>query len=124
MSVAIKKVEGVQDVKVSLNDGTVAVKLKDGNEVTIEEVRDIIRKNGFTPKEAQVKVLGKVSERDGKPELRVTGLDAVFLLRGDTSKVKEMLGEDVLVAGQVPETTDHNAPATLLVKGVSALNHL
>ena len=67
MSVALKKVNGVQDVKVSLNEGSAVIKLKDGNKVDVEQIREIIRKNGFTPKGAEVKVAGKVVERDGKP---------------------------------------------------------
>jgi copper chaperone CopZ len=66
VSVAVKKVNGVQDVKVSLNEGSADIKLKDGNKVGVEQIRDIIRKNGFTPKDAEVKVAGKVIERNGK----------------------------------------------------------
>jgi copper chaperone CopZ len=119
VSVAIKKVDGVQDVKVSLNEGSAEVKLKDGNKVTVDQVRELIRKNGFTPKQSEVKVLGKVIERDGKPALDVTGLDLVYLLEGDASKLKGMIGKEVLVTGQLPEATDKIIPPGVVVKEVS-----
>lgn len=118
MSVALKKVDGVQDVKVSLEEGNADVTLKDGNKVTLEEVRDVIRKNGFTPKDARVTVRGKVIERDGKPALQVTGLDLVYRLEGQTAKLGAMMGKEVVVSGEVPETSGKKAPGVLLVKAI------
>jgi len=51
---SLKKIGGVEDVKVSLNDGKAIISLKPGNTVTLEQIQDIVRKNGFTPKEANV----------------------------------------------------------------------
>jgi copper chaperone CopZ len=119
VSVAIKKVSGVEDVKVSLNEGSAVIKLRDGNKVDVEQIRDIIRKNGFTPKDAEVKVAGKVVERNGKPALAVNGPDVVYLLEGNVASLKEMTGKQIVLAGQVPETADKNAPPKLVVKEVT-----
>jgi len=120
VSVAVKKVNGVQDVKVSLNEGSAAIKLKDGNKVDVDQIRDIIRKNGFTPKDTEVKVVGKVIERNGKPALEVNGPDVVYLLEGNVAPLKEMTGKQVVLAGQVPETADKNEPPKLVVKELTA----
>lgn len=119
MSVAIKRVSGVRDVKVSLNAGTADIKLKDGNKVDVEEIRNIIRKNGFTPKESDVKAAGKIVERNGKPALEVTGPDEVYLLEGNVAPLKDKTGKHVVLTGQVPETQDKNEAAKLVVKDVA-----
>ncbi len=120
MSVAIKKVNGVQDVKVSLNEGGADIKLKDGNKVDVEQIRDIIRKNGFTPKDADVKVAGKVVERNGQPALEVNGPDVVYLLEGNVAPLKEMAGKQVVLVGRVLETANKNEPPKLAVKEMTA----
>ena len=119
MSVAIKKVNGVQDVKVSLNAGSADIKLKNGNKVAVEQIRDIIRKNGFTPKDTEVKVAGKVIERNGKPALEVNGPDEIYLLEGSVAPLKDKTGKQVVLTGQVPETQDKNEPPKLVVKEVA-----
>jgi copper chaperone CopZ len=50
----LKKLKGVKDVTVSLNKGTAIVELKPGNKVTVEDIKKIVRKNGFTPKETKI----------------------------------------------------------------------
>ena len=108
MSVAIKKVNGVDSVKVSLNEGVADIKLKDGNKVTVEQIRGIIRKNGFTPKESQARVAGNVVERNGQPALAVTGLDQVYLLadapdaKGKVEQLKGRMGKQVVRRDGLP----------------------
>ncbi len=109
----------MQDVKVSLNEGTAVIKLKEGNKVDVEQIRDIIRKNGFTPKDADVKVAGKVVERNGRPALEVNGPDVVYLLEGNVAPLKDMTGKQVVLVGQAPETADKNEPPKLVVKQVT-----
>ena len=119
MSVAIQKVEGVQSVNVSLNEGFADIKLRDGNKVTIEQVREVIRKNGFTPKESTVKVRGKVIERNGKPALDAGEPNCVLLLTGNVADLSRSAGKDVVVSGVLPETKHKNEPETIDVKTVS-----
>ena len=80
MSVAFAKVEGVRNVDVSLEAGTVTLALTPGNHLTLRRVREIVRKNGFTPQAASVEVKGGATERGGKPALAVSGTDEVLLL--------------------------------------------
>jgi copper chaperone CopZ len=80
VSVALNKLEGVESVKVSLNEGSADVRLKRDNRVTVGQIRDVIRKNGFTPKQSEVRLVGKLTERNGKAALEVVGTDVVYLL--------------------------------------------
>lgn len=111
VSVAMKKVEGVESVRVSLNRGEALLGLKPGNSVTVERIRQVVRDNGFTPKDSDVEIVGKVVERGGKAALAVSGPDVVYLLvdhRHATGKVqklwKEAREKEVVVRGHLPET--------------------
>ena len=112
-------------MKISLNEGVADIKLKDGNKVTVEQIRSIIRKNGFTPKESRARVAGRVVERNGKPALEVTGLDQVYLLadapdaKGKVEQLKGRMGKQVVLSGQFPETKDAEEPQTLLVREIA-----
>jgi hypothetical protein len=57
----MKKVPAVTQVRVSLNDGLTILDLKPGNTVTLTELRQIIKNNGFVSKEATVAARGSVS---------------------------------------------------------------
>jgi copper chaperone CopZ len=121
VSVAIKKVEGIDDVNVSLNEGNASIKLKPGNTVTVEQVREIVRKNGFTPKDATAKVAGTIIERDGKAALQVNGSDSVMLLTGHERELAGLKGKKVLASVTFPETTSaQNKPSSVKVEAVSA----
>jgi copper chaperone CopZ len=120
VSVAIQKIDGVASVEVSLKGGFADVKLKPGNRVDPERIRQVARDNGFTPKGAAVKVAGEVVERGGKPALAVAGLDLVYLLV-EHSEAKGKLagvapGKNVVVTAHLPETATApppDAPRTL-----------
>jgi copper chaperone CopZ len=62
----LSKIEGVQDVTVSLNDGYALVKLRPDNAVTLEQIRLVIRENGFTPKDATLVVSGTLTRVDDR----------------------------------------------------------
>lgn len=65
----LSKMDGVQDASVSLNDGYALVKLKPDNAVTLEQIRQVIRENGFTPKGATVVVAGRLTRAGNQPVL-------------------------------------------------------
>jgi hypothetical protein len=69
----MKKVEGVQTVRVSLNDGLTILDLKPGNAVTLAKLRQVIKNNGFVPKEAQAVARGSMSIAEGRPVFEVSG---------------------------------------------------
>jgi copper chaperone CopZ len=69
VSVAIKKLDGVQTVDVSLEKATADIRLKPGNAVTMPQLRKLIRQAGYPTKEARVDVRGAFVERNGKPAL-------------------------------------------------------
>lgn len=101
----LKKLPGVAEVKVSLNDGYAEVKVTPGSSVSVAQIRDVIRDNGFTPKEAHI-VLDGTLQLTPRPQL-IVGATIYPLVLSSTSagiatgqRVK-LTGEVVADAAQV-----------------------
>jgi len=121
VSVAIEKLEDVESVKVSLNDGTASVVLRPGNSLDPEQLRKIARDSGFTPKQANVRVVGRLVEKEGVPVLDVTGSGLRYVLTdhpkapGQLFKLTEQLmRRDVIVEGELPEGTKQGGSSRVL----------
>jgi len=80
VSAAVKKMDGVESVDVSLEKGSVDIKLKADNTVTLPQLRRTIRSNGNEAKDATIAGRGKIVDRDGKPVLD--------LLNGTTMEIE------------------------------------
>lgn len=124
MRVAIRRIEGVEAVEVSLNHGLATITFRPENRVTVEQVRRAIRSNGFTPKAAEVRASGRIVEQDGRLVLAASGQTAVYTLVDDREAQPTVadirstaMGRDVTVEGRVPETTGRGeSPLTLEVR--------
>jgi copper chaperone CopZ len=81
--VAIRKLPGVEAVDVSLERALADIRLRPGNTVTLPQLRQIIKNNGFTAKDATITVVGTIIERGGQPAINVTGTDIVMRLVAD-----------------------------------------
>jgi hypothetical protein len=79
----MRKLSGVESVDVSLERAQVDIKLRPGNAVSLDQLRGIIKDNGFTAREATVTAVGKIIERGGQPALEVTGTNLVVLIVAD-----------------------------------------
>lgn len=69
----MQKIDGVQSVKISLNDGLTILDLKPDNVVTLAKLRQVIKDNGFVAKEAQIVARGTVTGGSGAPGFEVSG---------------------------------------------------
>jgi hypothetical protein len=99
--VATKDLEGVTASKVSLNRGLLILELARGNKITLEQLREIVRRNGFTPREARVAVRGRLERANG-------GLRFLPAAGGDAWQAADAKGvaeakEEALVEGTVAE---------------------
>lgn len=84
----MRKLPGVESVEVSLERAMTDVRLRPGNSVTLDQLRKVIRNNGFNAEEADITVVGKISERGGQPVLSVTGTESVLILVADPKNAK------------------------------------
>ena len=103
---AIKKIQGVESVDVSLNKGLATVKLKPGNSVTAEQFWELVKKNGYTPKETHVVVRGDVLTGSGKTQMKVTGTDRTYDLIAHPSAPKAL------------DEINRSAEKTLTIEGI------
>ena len=85
--VAIRKLEGIESVDVSLERASADMRLRPANRVTLPQLRQIIKNNGFSSKDASVTVVGTLSQRDAQIVLTVTGTDSVWQI--DRSKSRD-----------------------------------
>lgn len=92
----MQKVDGVQAVRVSLNDGLTTLDLKPGNAVTLAKLRQIIKKNGFVSKEASVVARGNAN---GARSFVVSGTNGQLPL----SAPPQQVAEDWRLAVPVPQ---------------------
>jgi copper chaperone CopZ len=69
VSVAVKKLNGIESVDVSLEKATADVRLKPGNTITLPQLRRVIRQAGYPTKDAHIDAQGALVDRNGKPAL-------------------------------------------------------
>lgn len=104
----LKKLPGVTDVRVSLNEGRASVAFGANNSTTLESIRKVIRDNGFTPKIARVTVVGIVARADGQTWLEAPGLPRYRLAAGNDAIEAALRarpnGASVTVRGEIAET--------------------
>jgi copper chaperone CopZ len=65
----LKKLPGVTAVMVSLNQGKAVIELAPDNVTELAQIQEIIRHNGFTPKEAVIVITGALEQRADGPVL-------------------------------------------------------
>jgi copper chaperone CopZ len=125
--VALLKVPGVESVDVSLERAIAAIRLRAGNSVTLAQIREIVKHNGFTAKDASVTVVGNLVERGGKPALDVGGTSMVMLLAPDPKQPDAYNGLQNRLRGPTPRPSElsglvesrPNQPDTLVVRSAS-----
>lgn len=124
---SIKRLEEVESVKISLNDGTADIRLAPENRQTLGRIRQRISDNGFTAKDAGVNVTGTLRQRDGELVLQ-TDAGETFVPRLTSGKEIELAGlqktrsgSSVTVAGIVPEVKKiSNKPWDIQITRVDA----
>ena len=121
--VAVEKLPGVTEAEVSLEDGRVVVRLEPANELSVIDIREAIRNQGFSPREAEVRVSGRLEGSGDAPVLRVPGPTAPYPLVA-TGEVLELLraavGRSVVLRGTVPRDEDAEDPAAIHVTAVES----
>jgi hypothetical protein len=107
--VAIGKLEGVESVTVSLEHGKASVRLRAGNRVTLSQLRQLVKNNGFNAGDAAVSVVGQLVQDPNGPALSVTGTDVVLMIAADQtqpSAYQQVLGKLSAGAGGSAVTLD------------------
>jgi len=125
--VTLEKIDGVESADVSLNDGLARIRLRVGNRIRLEQIREAVRRNGFTPRDAAVSVRARVVVSADRVTLRVettNELLTVAAAQGAEANVamaqlRERAGTTVVVLGTVPLPKDQE-PDVIRVTDVKA----
>ena len=124
----MRKIDGVSDVKVSLKDGAVTLQFAPSNRVTMERIRESIRSNGFAPKEADVRIAGRIAVRGDSVLLLLQETNESYVLEdapkssGRRAEIRRnSAGTTIIVSGQVPASNKQAAtrPRRLMVQSFS-----
>lgn len=123
MSVAFQRTKGVRSVQVSLNQGLALIELEEGNNLALEQLRELIQDAGFTPKQAHVVARGEVVSKDGKFQLQLARTDQTYALvlepqnRELLSEIQKHAGKTGVVEGTVPAVQEKKAPLVIHLQG-------
>lgn len=117
----LRKLDGVTSVRVSLNEGKAVVTLAPDSRTTLAQIREVIRHNGFTPKDAHATLVGRVM-RQGEQWWIDTG-SGRFVLETDSAAlqrqtVAQEAGGDVQLIVRIPEMLS-NPPTVRLLTAVT-----
>lgn len=76
----LKKLDGLEKIVVSLNDGKAYLNLASGNTVTLKKIQDEVKKNGFSARNAKVIMIG---------DLNKVGNEWVMKVNNETFKLED-----------------------------------
>ncbi len=110
------KLAGIESAEVSLTTATADIRLKPDNRITVAQLREVLKKNGYPTRDAQVSARGKIVERDGRR--------ALDLLNGSTMELADSTAAAHLPLNQIVEVAatsraDGKMPEKLNVKDES-----
>ena len=115
----MEKLPGVESATVKLNEGRAVLQLKPDNRVTIAEVRERVKRNGFTPREAVVTARGDVVLEGDRVRLRISGTDEIYDVRTTSGSLEQRLrssaGQTFVVTGTITFEKDPSRTPVLQV---------
>jgi copper chaperone CopZ len=103
----LKNLDGIEKVKVSLNDGKAYLNLASDNALTLQKMQEEVKSNGFSARDAKVSLKGRVVKNNNQLILKVN--QESFLVSPESApnvlnKIKTLKeGESVKVEGEVAE---------------------
>ncbi|WP_300440234.1 heavy metal-associated domain-containing protein [Christiangramia sp.] len=104
----LKKMDGLESVKVSLNDGKAYLELAKNNNLSLRQIQEEVKKNGFSAKKAEIAINGKLVEQDGTYIIQ-TGKENFAIADETSNSLRSRLKPGVLtVKGIVQDEEDDN----------------
>ncbi len=117
----IQKMDGVQSVSVSLNDGLLTADLKQTNALTLQGIRKAVEESGFKAKEATISASGTITKNDAGNYILETGTGERFMLKAENQQMLNNIpdtGQSAVITGKA-ETGDE-AKTMLWVQNIKA----
>lgn len=104
----LKKMDGLQEVRVSLNDGKAYLGLAEKNDLTLRSIQEEVKKNGFSARKAEVVLMGNATKEDGQWYIETD--NERFAVSQDTSieLVQKLAVGRTTLSGTVQDEDDDN----------------
>lgn len=120
----MKKLNGVRDARVSLNEGKALVALDPANKVSLADIRKLVERNGFTPQGATVTLRARVVAAGDTLRLEVPETKEMFHVAttpyaDNVAELKKHVGQVVVVEGLIAAPKENSA-AVIQVTSVKA----
>src|SRR6266550_4693205 len=97
----LKKIKGVETATFRIADAVAVLEMKPGNNTALEEIRDAVKRIGYTPKEAKLTVRGEPAQEDGKWILRVGAVQYPLDVSSASDKAPLSADGVVIVEGSI-----------------------
>lgn len=111
MSKSFQRLRGVTTVTVDPKKPLITLELAAGNRVPLSEIRDAIKRVGFTPGEARVRVRGIIEKENEQSILKPHGLEQAIALAGSVPSSDGEVELEGIIPASNPQSRD-----TLTVK--------
>ena len=100
----LKKIKGVESASFRTADAVAVLDLKNGNSVPLGDIRDAMKRMGYTPVGAKVAVRGQARSEGGKWILHVAGIDAQYSLDVSATQAEQLRSDGaVIVEGSLAD---------------------
>lgn len=104
----LKKMDGLENVRVSLNDGKAYLGLAEKNELTLRSIQEEVKKNGFSAKKAEVALMGNATKEDGQWFIETDNERFAVSQSTPTELVQKLAVGRTSVSGTVQDEEDDN----------------
>lgn len=102
----LNKMDGIEKVRVSLNDGKAYLDLTASNNLSLKQIQEEVKVNGFSAKNAEVVLEGQLIKEDNTFKIRVNNEEYYFTSNTGQSVVNSLQPGKVKVRGIVQDEED------------------
>lgn len=111
-----KKMDGLKNVRVSLNDGKAYLELSENNSLSLRQIQDEVERNGFSAKKAEVVIESKLINKNGGFELE-TGTETYSIVASTSDDLNSKLKPGTIkLKGIVQDEEDGSLSGTWQIK--------
>ena len=110
------KLPGVESAEVSLDKASADIRLKADNRVTMPQLRELLKKNGYPTGDAQIEARGRIVDSAGKLIFDLLNGSTMAVVANATSAVARTAPQPVEITGI--SRADGKAAETLTVAAI------
>lgn len=116
----MEKLPGVESATISLNEGRALIQLKPGNTTTMAQIRESVKRNGFTPQQAVITAQADVVPQGNRLQVKISGTNDTYDLAPTAlqQQLQKNAGQRILIEGIVPAQKDPKAMPVIQVNSV------